>query len=62
MSKILEIGLAGIIIIGELIVVLVLLALLRRIIYKIWRIDFYKEIWKKLNELDKKINKYFNKK
>lgn len=61
MSKILEIGFAGIITIGELIVVLVLLALLRRIIYKIWRIDLYKEIWKKLNKLDKKLNKYFNK-
>ena len=62
MNKILEVGFAGIITIGELIVVLVLLSLLRRIIYKIWRIDFYKEIWKKFNELDKKLNKYFNKK
>lgn len=60
MGKLLEIGLAGIITIGELIVVLVLLALIRKIIYKIWHIDFYKEIWKKLNELDKKLNKYFN--
>lgn len=62
MGKLLEIGLAVIITIGELIVLLVLLALLRRIIYKIWQIDCYREIWKKLNELDKKINKYFNKK
>ena len=61
MGKILEIGLAGIITIGELIAVLVLLALLRKIIYKIWRIDFYREIEKKLNKLDKKLNKYFNK-
>lgn len=62
MGKLLEIGLAGIITIGELIVVLVILALIRRIIYKIWQIDCYREIWKKLNELDKKLNKYFNKK
>lgn len=62
MGKLLEIGFTGIITIGELIVMLVLLALIRKIIYKIWRIDFYKEIWKKLNELDKKLNKYFNKK
>lgn len=61
MGKILEIGLAGMITIGELIAVLVLLALLRKIIYKIWRIDFYREIEKKLNKLDKKLNKYFNK-
>lgn len=56
----LDVILCGLVVIAELFGAVVLALTVQLLFLKLFKINLYKLINKKLNKLDKKLNKYFN--
>ena len=56
-SYLIDVFLCGMVVVAELIGTLILAISVEVIVYKIFKINLYQEIWKGLNRLDRKLNR-----
>lgn len=58
-SYLVDLFLCSMVVVAELIGTLILAISVEVIVYKIFKINLYQEIWKSLNKLDRKLNRIF---
>lgn len=56
-SYLIDVFLCSMVVVAELIGTIILAIAIEVMFYKIFRINLYQEIWKRLNRLDRKLNK-----
>lgn len=56
-SYLVDLFLCSMVVVAELIGTIILAIAIEIMVYKIFRINLYREIWKALNKLDRKLNK-----
>lgn len=56
-SYLIDVFLCSMVVVAELIVTILLAIAVEVIVYKIFKINLYREIWKGLNRLDRKLNR-----
>lgn len=56
-SYLVDLFLCSMVVVAELIGTIILAIAIEVMFYKIFRINLYQEIWKRLNRLDRKLNK-----
>ena len=56
-SYLIDVFLCGMVVVAELVVTILLAIATEVIIYKVFGINLYQEIWKGLNRLDRKLNR-----
>ncbi len=56
-SYLVDLFLCSMVVVAELIGTIILAIAVEVIVYKIFKINLYQEIWKRLNRLDRKLNK-----
>lgn len=56
-SYLVDLFLCSMVIVAELVGTIILAIAVEVIVYKIFKINLYQEIWKRLNRLDRKLNK-----
>lgn len=56
-SYLVDVFLCGTVVVAELVVTIILAIAIEVIVYKVFKINLYQEIWKALNKLDRKLNR-----
>lgn len=56
-SYLVDLFLCSMVVVAELIGTIILAIAIEIMVYKIFRINLYREIWKALNKLDRKLNR-----
>ena len=56
-SYLVDLFLCSMVVVAELVVTIILAIAVEVIVYKIFKINLYREIWKGLNRLDRKLNR-----
>lgn len=56
-SYLIDVFLCGMVVVAELVVTIIFAIAVEVIVYKIFKINLYQEIWKSLNKLDRKLNR-----
>lgn len=56
-SYLVDLFLCSMVVVAELVVTIILAIAIEIIVYKIFKINLYQEIWKGLNRLDRKLNR-----
>lgn len=56
-SYLVDLFLCSMVVVAELVVTIILAIVTEVIVYKIFKINLYQEIWKGLNRLDRKLNR-----
>lgn len=56
-SYLVDLFLCSMVVVAELVVTIILAVITEVIVYKIFKINLYQEIWKGLNRLDRKLNR-----
>lgn len=56
-SYLIDVFLCGMVVVAELVGTIILAIAIEIIVYKIFKINLYQEIWKGLNRLDRKLNR-----
>lgn len=56
-SYLVDLFLCSMVVVAELVVTIILAIVTEVIVYKIFKINLYQEIWKGLNKLDRKLNR-----
>lgn len=58
-SYLVDLFLCSMVVVVELVGTIILAIAIEIIVYKIFKINLYQEIWKSLNKLDRKLNRIF---
>lgn len=56
-SYLIDVFLCGMVVVAELVVTIILAIVTEVMVYKVFKINLYRAIWKGLNGLDRKLNK-----
>lgn len=56
-SYLIDVFLCSMVVVAELIVTIILAIVTEVMVYKVFKINLYQEIWKGLNKLDRKLNR-----
>lgn len=56
-SYLIDVFLCGMVVVAELVGTIILAIVTEVIVYKVFKINLYQEIWKGLNRLDRKLNR-----
>ncbi len=56
-SYLIDVFLCSMVVVAELVGTIILAIAVEVIVYKIFKINLYREIWKALNKLDRKLNR-----
>lgn len=56
-SYLVDVFLCGMVVVAELVVTIILAIVTEVMVYKVFKINLYQEIWKSLNKLDRKLNR-----
>lgn len=56
-SYLVDLFLCSMVVVAELVVTIILAIAIEVIVYKVFKINLYQEIWKALNKLDRKLNR-----
>lgn len=56
-SYLIDLFLCSMVVVAELVLTIILAIAIEIIVYKIFKINLYQEIWKGLNRLDRKLNR-----
>lgn len=56
-SYLVDLFLCSMVVVAELVVTIILAIAVEVMVYKVFKINLYQEIWKVLNKLDRKLNK-----
>lgn len=56
-SYLVDVFLCSMVVVAELVVTIILAIAIEVIVYKVFRINLYQEIWKGLHKLDRKLNR-----
>lgn len=56
-SYLIDVFLCSMVVVAELVVTIILAIAVEVIVYKIFKINLYREIWKGLHKLDRKLNR-----
>lgn len=56
-SYLVDVFLCGTVVVAELVVTIILAIAIEVIVYKVFKINLYQEIWKGLHKLDRKLNR-----
>jgi|GEM_PF-2020393 len=56
-SYLIDVFLCGMVVVAELVGTIILAIVTEVMVYKVFKINLYQEIWKGLNKLDRKLNR-----
>lgn len=56
-SYLIDVFLCGMVVVAELVVTIIFAIAVEVMVYKVFKINLYQEIWKGLNRLDRKLNR-----
>lgn len=56
-SYLVDLFLCSMVVVAELVVTIILAIAVEVMVYKVFKINLYQEIWKALNKLDRKLNR-----